>query len=171
MSRREEPLEGELRRNPFFDGLSRRELKTLCGVLRSRSYEVGETIFDQGAPSVAAYAVLSGLVEIVQEDDAGAKTQLSEAGPGTLLGETALLDDAPRTASAVVAEETTVAVFYRTELYRHAEERTGLAAKIVLQLSQVVAERLRRTNRALKEVQEQLEAAQGGTDQADGESP
>jgi CRP-like cAMP-binding protein len=157
-SRREQPLAQELRKNPFFDGLSNRELRVLCGVLRPRSYKAGETIFDQGAPSVAAYAVLSGLVEIVQTDESGVKTQLSEAGPGVLLGETALLDDAPRTASAVVAEETSVAVFYRTELFRLAEERTDLAVKVALQLSQVVAERLRRTNRALKDVREQLEA-------------
>ncbi len=163
-----DPLIEALVGNPFFDGLSKHELRLLSGALRPRSYRVGETIFDQGAPGVAAYAVLSGLVEIIQEDDEGQKTQLSRVGPGNLLGETALLDDAPRTASALVAEETRVAVFYRRELFRLAEEQTDLAVKIVLQLSQVVAERLRRTNRALREAQEQVEASRPGpTSRAD----
>lgn len=171
LARREQPLVRALRDNAFFDGLSNRELRALCGVLRPRTYKVGETIFDQGAPGVAAYAVLSGLVEIVQTDESDTRHPLSEAGPGMLLGETALLDDAPRTASAVVAEDTSVAVFYRTELFRLAEERTELAVKVALQLSQVVAERLRRTNRALRDVREQLEAgpAAGPVEAARGE--
>ena len=150
----------ELARIPFFGDLGRRHLNLLSESLRLRTYKAGETIFDQGAPSVAAYIVRSGLIEIIQDDGNGTKMQLSEAAPGTLLGETALLDDAPRTASAVVADDAEVAVFYRSELFRLAEEQTDLAVKIVLQLSQVVAERLRRTNRALREVRGQVEAVE-----------
>ena len=57
-------------------------------------------------------------------------------------------------------EASQLAVFFRSDLLTLAEQRPQLGVKIVMHLSQIVADRLRRTNRALKEVRAEVEATQ-----------
>ena len=73
----------------------------------------------------------------------------------------ALLSDSPRTASAVAAEDTDLLVLNRADLLDLSEARPRIGVKIVMQLSQIVAERLRRTNRSLKEVRLEAETIGG----------
>ncbi len=148
--------------NPFFRDLSRRELGEVESILQERKCEPGETVFQQGEPDVGMYILLSGAVEISQKDEEGLQVRLTRVNPGAYFGEMALLDDAPRTASAVAVEASEVAVFLRTDLLSLAEQRPQLGVKIVMHLSQIVADRLRRTNQALKEVRAEVEATQGG---------
>ncbi len=158
MARREDPLVSALREVPLFEDLRRRELRGVGQVLQRQTYKSGDTVFEQGQPGVGLYLVLSGAVDVLQEDEDGARLRLSEAGEGAFFGEMALLDDSARTASAVAAEDTELAVFFRSDLLALAEQRPNVAAKLVMRLSQIVAERLRRTNRSLREARDQLEA-------------
>jgi CRP-like cAMP-binding protein len=89
---------------------------------------------------------------VQQEEDDGTILHLASAKPGEFIGELALLDDAPRTASAIAVDETSVVALYRTDLLALSQTRPRLGVKVLMQLSQIVAERLRRTNRALKDV-------------------
>ena len=84
---------------------------------------------------------------------------MTEIGAGAFFGVMALLDDSPRTASAVAAEDSELLILSRDDLLQLAETRPRSGVKIVMQLSQIVAERLRRTNRSLKEVRLEAETA------------
>ena len=59
----------------------------------------GETVFEEGDAPTSAYLVESGRIEILTVKD-GVPMVLSVLGPGDLLGEMAVIDDAPRTATA-----------------------------------------------------------------------
>ena len=59
----------------------------------------GDVLFEEGDPPTSAYLIESGRIEIVTERE-GAPMVLSVLGPGDLLGEMAVIDDAPRTATA-----------------------------------------------------------------------
>lgn len=148
---------------PLFEGLSRREQQEIGRVLQDKSYKKGELIFRQGNPGTGLFVVMTGSVDVQQEEEDGTILQLASAKPGEFFGELALLDDAPRTASAVAVDETSVVVFYRTDLLALSETRPRLGVKILMQLSQIVAERLRRTNRALKEVRLMADTAKEGS--------
>ncbi len=65
----------------------------------SVQFRAGELIFRQGDPPDGAYLIESGRV-VITADHLGEARLLSELGPGMLLGEMAVLDRAPRTASA-----------------------------------------------------------------------
>ena len=112
--------------------------------------------------------VASGKVEIVQAEEDGSERVLSEADSGSFFGEMALLDDAARSATARAVEKTELAAFYRSDLLALAEEKSQLGVKIIMYLSQVVAERLRRTNRSLKEVRDELESVKVDSEEVDG---
>jgi EAL domain-containing protein (putative c-di-GMP-specific phosphodiesterase class I) len=59
----------------------------------------GDVVFREGDPPTSAFLVESGRIEILTEQE-GTPLVLSVLGPGDLLGEMAVIDDAPRTATA-----------------------------------------------------------------------
>ena len=154
----EDPLIPVLGGVPLFAGLGRSHLREISGMLQRQTYAPGRKVFEQGQPGLGLYILVSGEVEISQEDEDGCRPVLSRVHPGEFFGELALLDDAPRTATATAIEETELVVFFRTSLLTLAEERPHVGVEALMHLSQIVAERLRRTNRALKEARDQLEA-------------
>jgi CRP/FNR family transcriptional regulator, cyclic AMP receptor protein len=63
---------------------------------RAVNYEPGQTIFSQGEQGDSMFVVIEGDIEIRVNDKA-----IDTAHPGELLGEMALVDNLPRSASAV----------------------------------------------------------------------
>lgn len=74
-------------------------------------YPSGFYIIEQGEPATSLYLVLSGLVNILQEDDGGELTHITSLGPGNFLGEMGLAYGRPRNAHVVVEKNTTCLVF------------------------------------------------------------
>ena len=62
-------------------------------------FAAGDIVFREGDPPTSAYLVESGQIEILTVKE-GVPMVLSVLGPGDLLGEMAVIDDAPRTATA-----------------------------------------------------------------------
>lgn len=60
---------------------------------------VNQTIFHEGDESQMAYVIEQGVVEIFSSRD-GAETVLERLGPGEIIAEMALIENAPHTASA-----------------------------------------------------------------------
>jgi EAL domain-containing protein (putative c-di-GMP-specific phosphodiesterase class I) len=61
--------------------------------------QAGSLVFREGDPPTTAFLVESGEIEVIAGLDA-TPVSLGRIGPGDLLGEMAVIDDAPRTASA-----------------------------------------------------------------------
>lgn len=64
------------------------------------TYDAGATIFGNGDPASKMYVILEGEVEI-----RSASSVLERAGPGSVIGEMALIGDHRRTASAFAATD------------------------------------------------------------------
>lgn len=62
----------------------------------TRQYNAGAVIFSEGETGQLLYGVVEGQVEIIQGGQL-----VAVVGPGEILGELALIDDGPRSASAV----------------------------------------------------------------------
>ena len=65
----------------------------------SELYRTGDIIFAEGDAPLGAYLIESGRIEI-STMQFGERRVLGELGPGMLLGEMAVIDDSPRTATA-----------------------------------------------------------------------
>jgi EAL domain-containing protein (putative c-di-GMP-specific phosphodiesterase class I) len=65
----------------------------------SEIYRTGDIIFAEGDAPLGAYLIESGRIEI-STMQFGERRVLGELGPGMLLGEMAVIDDSPRTATA-----------------------------------------------------------------------
>jgi EAL domain-containing protein (putative c-di-GMP-specific phosphodiesterase class I) len=68
------------------------------------SLRAGDALFREGDPPTTAFLIESGEIEVTMLRD-GERVTLSRLGPGDLLGEMAVIDDAPRTATALALTE------------------------------------------------------------------
>ena len=128
---------------PIFENLTPKELKDLARLTHERSYKANEPVFKKLAPGEGMYVILKGTVEIKDPDS---NTTFATLGSGDFFGELALLDQEPRSAMAVATEASELVGFFRTDLLTLMTRDPELGNKILLNLSRVLGERLRRTN-------------------------
>ena len=94
-----------LRGMPIFDELSSHELDLLAARLQPESFQAGEVIFSEGEPGDKFIIIESGQVRVTQKVE-GAETELSRRGPGEYVGEIALIQNRPRTATITAMVDT-----------------------------------------------------------------
>lgn len=112
-----------------------------------RFYPEGARIFKEGDTGSDIYYILSGRVQV--EKEAGqVKKLLAVMGPGEYFGEMAALIDAPRTASALAAEDSDVAVV-SGDAFRHVLRESG---EVSLFMLKEFSRRIRLTNLKLEEL-------------------
>ncbi|HWP63826.1 MAG TPA: Crp/Fnr family transcriptional regulator [Candidatus Binatia bacterium] len=102
-----------LARARLFAGLEPTVVERLAAELRRRRFRRGEVIFHLGDPGDALFLVVSGAVKICLPTEEGDEAILATIHPGEAFGELALLDGAPRSASAVAMLPTEVLVLAR----------------------------------------------------------
>ena len=91
---------------PFFELLRTDQLRYLAAALEPIAWPGKEVIFERGEAGDAMYIILSGKVGISLNAAAPFEPYIVELGPGEFFGDMAILDDQPRSASAVTIEGT-----------------------------------------------------------------
>jgi CRP-like cAMP-binding protein len=157
----EETLFDVLKRIPIFQDFNQREFAKIEDILHRRSFAVDEAIVREGEKGVGMYIILSGQVQILHAGEGERPIRLATLGPGDFFGEQALLDESPRTASAVASEPCQAIGFFRPDMLELIERNPRTGLKVVMRLSQMISQRLRQTNRLLKEARERAAAAEG----------
>jgi len=92
---------------PLFQGFTVNGTKRLLDAGEVKQVSAGELLLKEGDAADFAVLVLTGNLEVFVQRD-GHEFALTEAGPGTVLGELALLCGIPRSASARASEDSTV---------------------------------------------------------------
>jgi CRP-like cAMP-binding protein len=90
----------------LFAGMGPDAIQAMARTLRARRFRRGEVLFHEGDPGDALFVVASGAVKIAVPSEDGEEAILATLRRGDFLGELALLDGAPRSASAVALEAT-----------------------------------------------------------------
>ena len=146
----ENPILSVLSKIPIFKNLSPKELKEVGRLIHDRRYKKDESIFKKMAPAEGMYVIIEGKVEIKDPENGFIFATL---GSGDFFGELALLDEEPRTATAVSMEPSKLVAFFKTDLLTLMDRNPKTGNKIMLDLSRVLGERLRRTNLELSKLQ------------------
>ena len=101
----------------------------------TREFQANSTIFEEGEPRDVMYVVLEGEVELVVRGEV-----LDVARPGDLLGEMALIDTKPRSATARAKSDCRLAPVDEHRVFFLVHEHPFFAQKVM----GVLVDRLRR---------------------------
>lgn len=99
-----------------FKLLSLEEQQTLADIVDVKELNKGETLFHTGDPGDEMFIVHTGEIELFIKDTAGQKIVVNTPMHGEWFGELALLDRAPRTATANALTDTQLLVLDREDL-------------------------------------------------------
>ena len=125
-------------------------------ILHEREYQTDEVIFRQDEPGMGMYIIASGTVTIISEPSS---MQWSELGEGEFFGEIALLDEHPRSASAIAKTPCRIFGFFQPDLFSLIDRDPRLGVKIVIRLARMIGARLRRANEQALSIVEELQKA------------
>jgi CRP/FNR family cyclic AMP-dependent transcriptional regulator len=126
---------GFLNRVPLFRGLKKRQLERLAKRFVQRKYAAGEAIVTQDKGGEGFFIVVSGQAEAIRERADGTRVVVNTFGPTDFLGELALLDEGPRTASVVTTEATECLVLTRWDFLGVLREDVDMAITVLEELA------------------------------------
>lgn len=87
-----------LKQVPLFAGLSETELDKLVSMSRQVTLQTGDTLIREGDPGDSMFVILEGKLQVTKK--AGeSEVILAERGPGEVMGEMSVLNQAPRSAT------------------------------------------------------------------------
>ncbi|GMV03868.1 MAG: hypothetical protein AMXMBFR53_01500 [Gemmatimonadota bacterium] len=101
-----EEVVGLLQKVDLFEGLPDEDVRRIAAIVGGTSLEPGDVLFEEGEPGDAFFIVFAGAVEISKDRPDGTKEKLAVRRKGEGFGEMALLNDAPRSATARATEAT-----------------------------------------------------------------
>jgi CRP/FNR family transcriptional regulator, cyclic AMP receptor protein len=131
----------QLRGVELFDGLSDDDLAQVARLGERVSAEAGAVLMDQGAVGTECFVIIEGTAAVHHGE-----TRLATDGPGTIVGEMALIGHRPRTAR-VVAETPMQLLCFDIGHFKALLERLPAARERILGILHARAE----ANRALDE--------------------
>lgn len=133
-----------LRACGLFVGVGDEQLALLARQMRSRRFRSGETIFHQDDPGDSLHVVVEGAVKIVLPSaEDGEPAIMATLQVGDFFGALALLDGAPRSATAVALGRTETLVLRRETFLElidaDASLRRALLASLALEIRSITA--------------------------------
>lgn len=94
-----------LARIPLFSRLGRRQLRKLADLCVKKDFEPGAKIVEEGGDGLGLFILVAGSAVVLKGSGDGT-IHLADITAGDIIGEIALIDDAPRSASVEAAEPT-----------------------------------------------------------------
>ncbi len=136
----------------MFAKLEPSKLKLLAFTSESFTFDDGEELFHVGDPADCAFVIMSGAVEIMTETEQGEVASFVR-GQNELIGEMAILTNAPRSASVRAKGEVVAMRINGDSFLRLLCENPEIALHVMRQLSIKLAQ----THERFEEVQGKLQ--------------
>ena len=98
---------------------------------RALTFRKNTVLISEGETGESLYIIKSGNVNIYVSDDQGNEIVLSNLGPGSYFGEVSLLDNEPRTASAITLERTEIVAIAKADFMICVEKHPKIALIVI----------------------------------------
>jgi CRP/FNR family cyclic AMP-dependent transcriptional regulator len=161
-----------LRVSPLLQDFTREEAGLLGETMLRVRAQPGQLLIAEGEASDWMMMLLSGTVDVrkrkigaeVDETEPGNVTRLAVIKEGAVIGEMSMLDGEPRYASCRALSVVDAAVLTRGAVSRLIAAHPGVGAKLLVKLTQLLAQRLRNTSSKLVKALQKLNAHARGAD-------
>lgn len=135
-----------LRTVPLFSELSDDAITSLSRLAARRRYPRDTVVFFENEEGDCLFMILEGRIKVTILGDDGREIILTMLGPGDLFGEMALLDNEPRSATAIAVEESELLLLQRSDFQAVVGENPGISIALI----KVLTARLRRANHQIQ---------------------
>jgi CRP-like cAMP-binding protein len=136
------------RRNYLVVGLPDEEIARVAELAEFRIAYPGNTLIEQGAGNADLLIILDGTVEVHSKTG----TVLGERGPGSVIGEIALVDNRPRSASVSANGTVSYARINADALRRFMGQSPQTGLLMLSNLARVLAMRLREASATIEDL-------------------
>lgn len=141
-------IRSALRETRLFSQLPDDAMDGLAPLFVERTFEKEDVIFHQGDEGDYLFLVVSGQVRVEKEILDGRRVTLALRGPGSVLGEMALLDGTVRSASVYALERTKALTLARSSFFRFLSEHT----EVFQNLLAILCQRLRESDQKVEDL-------------------
>jgi CRP/FNR family transcriptional regulator, cyclic AMP receptor protein len=124
-----------LRGAPLFEGLSKKELRELARVSEDMEIPEGTTLTKEGDIGHEFFVIVEGETQVKRKG-----RSLGTRGAGEFIGEIALLEQVPRTATVTAKTPLRVFVLTSKDFHHLLEENRGVERKVLRPLAKRVAD-------------------------------
>lgn len=128
-------IDEQLAAAPLFAGLSKKQLRRISSLMTRIDRPAGQVLTTQGEPGFEFFIVLEGEVEVRQGDRV-----IATRRPGEYVGEIALLDRRPRTATVVATMPVSLEVLSRREFVSLLAQAPELSDQIMATMAERLAD-------------------------------
>lgn len=120
----------------LFQGLDEAQLLKVYALLKERRYRKGEIIFHREDEGSCLFIICKGRVRIYLSSPDGREATVRIYGPRSTFGEFAVLDGAPRSATAAALDDVSTLVLYRDDFLRLLRENFDLVQRMFAVLTE-----------------------------------
>ena len=138
-----------LQNSALLDHFTNDEADTLGGVMLRVHAQPGQILIQEGALGDWMMLLLSGTVDVTKRSPRGEPSRLAVIKSGASVGEMSMLDGEPRFATCSALEEVEAGVLTRLAIEQLIREHPAVGAKLLVKLTQLLAQRLRNTSNQL----------------------
>jgi CRP-like cAMP-binding protein len=131
-----------LRTVPIFSELSDEDITSLARLALRKRYPKDTVVFFENEEGDFFFTITEGRIKVTILGDDGREVILSVLGPGDFFGEMALLDNEPRSATAIAVEESELLSLHRNDFQSVLNDNKSITSALI----RVLSARLRRAN-------------------------
>ncbi len=126
-----------------------KDLSALSEYVSVYTASPGTTVFREGDTNSFMCLIIDGQLSIAKGTGTDWQTAISVLNPGETVGEMALIDGLPRSATALALTDTTLFVITRVNFFRMADDNPLLFQWLVTKIARRISHRLRQVNEIL----------------------
>jgi CRP-like cAMP-binding protein len=134
-----------LSKSHLCNGMDRSEMQSVLQYFHSYKIEDGAAIYNEGDEEAFLFLIVSGKVNILKGDNKVISTLVA----GETVCEMTIIDQLPRSASAIADTEVVVYAITRTSFNELFNKSVNTWAKFVMNMAVCLSSRLRQTNELL----------------------
>jgi CRP-like cAMP-binding protein len=139
-----------LKKLSLFNELEYSAIKELTFLSKERVFQKGEIIFNENDTGSSLMVIVSGEVRICKRANVSGEETLIILKKGDFFGEMALLEDLPRSATAIAHSDVFILEITCEKFMHFIEKDTASGVKILLNLAKNLSARLREADVKIK---------------------
>ncbi len=147
-----------LRSSQFFGDFPENEIDLLAKYVQTKAVAAGTTIFREGDRGGFMCLLIEGAAELFKQDRSFGSKRLAQIDAGKTVGEMALVDGEPRSATCICSEPSIWVMLTREHFVRIIRESPSLSVNILLKIVLLMSRRLRQTSGQLVDSLEDRDA-------------